>query len=136
MMELTTGKGVGGRGAWRGSYGLAGAFLGVALLVGPAFAEPKPDFEAYARAIYWAEGGEMTSHPYGIMTKYKHTTPREACLNTIRHKYADWVAGGSRGRFIDYLGSKYAPTEGATNDPQGLNKNWIHNVEYYLGRQA
>ena len=86
--------------------------------------------ERLATAIYKAEGGAKTRHPYGILAKYKHTTPRQACINTIVHKYMDWVSAGNPGRFIDYLASRYAPV-GAKNDPNGLNKNWVKNVEYF-----
>ena len=39
-----------------------------------------------ATAIFYAEGGAKTKHPYGILTTYKHTTPRQACINTIKHR--------------------------------------------------
>ena len=95
---------------------------------GSAWAEP--DYNALADAIYKAEGGSKTAHPYGILTKYKHTTPRQACINTCRTKYRAWEAlgrkGGVRG-YLAYLGSKYAPI-GAKNDPTGLNRHWVKNV--------
>ena len=102
------------------------------LLTQIAFASP--DFEKLADAIYKAEGGAKTNHPYGILAKYKTTTPRQACLNTIKHKYKDWINQGAHGDFIEYLGSKYAPV-GAANDPTGLNKNWVKNVKYFLSIQ-
>lgn len=80
-----------------------------------------------ADAIYIAEGGANTSHPYGILKKYKVTTPRQACINTINHGLKNW---DKRGDFIEFLGSRYCPV-GAKNDPTGLNKNWIRNVKYY-----
>lgn len=84
--------------------------------------------ERLADAIYLAEGGAKTRHPYGILTKYKTTTPRQACINTIRHKYRDWVELGSHGDFLAYLQGRYCPI-GAANDPTGLNKNWLSNVK-------
>jgi len=83
-----------------------------------------------ADAIYLAEGGAKTSHPYGILAHYKHTTPRQACINTIIHARKDW---NGQGDFIEFLGSRYCPI-GAKNDPTGLNKNWLKNVRYFLGR--
>jgi hypothetical protein len=80
-----------------------------------------------ATAIYWAEGGAKTNHPYGILTKYKTTSPRQACINTINHALKDW---NGKGDFIVFLGSRYAPI-GADNDPKGLNKNWVRNVRYF-----
>ena len=69
-----------------------------------------------------------TAHPYGIMQKYKNTTPRQACFNTIHHIMRCW---NGKGDFIAYCGSIYAPV-GAGNDPGGLNKNWVKNVKYFL----
>lgn len=83
--------------------------------------------ERLANAIYWAEGGPNTRHPYGILAKYKTTTPRQACINTIRSKHREWVKLGSKGDYIAYLQSRYAPI-GAYNDPTGLNRNWLKNV--------
>jgi len=84
--------------------------------------------EEISQAIYFAEGGAKTRHPYGILAHYKHTTPRQACINTIIHARKDW---NGRGDFIDFLGSRYAPI-GVSNDPTGLNKNWIRNVKRLL----
>ena len=83
-----------------------------------------------ANAIFKAEGGSKTSHPYGILAHYKTTTPRQACLNTIAHARRDW---NGEGDFVSFLGSRYCPV-GAKNDPTGLNKNWIGNVKYFLER--
>jgi len=85
--------------------------------------------ERLANAIFKAEHSK--TWPYGIMHHYKHTTPRQACLNTIRHRIEDW---NGEGDFIAYLGQTYAPL-GAGNDPQGLNKNWIKNVRYFYNVQ-
>jgi hypothetical protein len=83
------------------------------------------DVERLATAIYYAEGGSKASHPYGILAHYEHTTPRQACINTINHALKDW---DGKGDFIEFLGSRYAPI-GAANDPKGLNKNWVKNVK-------
>ncbi len=83
-----------------------------------------------ANAIYYAEGGAKTRHPYGILAHYKHTTPRQACLNTIAHARRDW---NGKGDFIEFLGSRYCPI-GADND-NGTNQFWIKNVKYFLGRK-
>ena len=81
-----------------------------------------------ANAIYKAENSKR--HPYGILAHYKHTTPRQACINTIKHAKRDW---NGKGDFIVFLGSRYCPI-GAKNDPKGLNKNWVKNVKFYLER--
>ena len=98
----------------------------VVLAMGQARANIDPN--RLADAIYKAEGGAKTKHPYGILAKYKHTTPRQACLNTIRHTQKDW---NGKGDFVDFLGDRYCPV-GAKNDPTGLNKNWKTNVRYFL----
>lgn len=59
-----------------------------------------------ANAIYRAEGGGKTKYPYGILKKYKNTTPRQACLNTIQHAKRDWNGTGD---FIEFLSKRYAP---------------------------
>lgn len=88
------------------------------------------DVNALANAIYKAENSK--THPYGIMQTYKHTTPRQACINTIRHALRDW---NGKGEFISFLGARYCPI-GASNDPKGLNKNWIFNVRYFYNKEA
>lgn len=97
------------------------------VLIKPARAELVYTNEQIARAIYYAEGGAKTSHPYGILTHYKTTTPKQACLNTIAHARRDFQGGD----FIAFLGSRYCPV-GASNDPRGLNRNWIRLVKYFL----
>lgn len=92
----------------------------------------KEDVNRIANAIYKAEGGAKTRHPYGILAKYKKTSPRQACINTVQHKYSDWVASGDPRPFITYLASKYAPRH-VSNDPFDLNRNWEKNVRFYMG---
>lgn len=81
-----------------------------------------------ADAIYKAEGGSKTAHPYGILGHW-HQSPRQICLNTIAHARRDW---NGQGDFIAFLGSRYAPTKNCTNDPKNLNKNWVRNVKFFL----
>jgi hypothetical protein len=105
--------------------------LTLILLVGsPAVASETVDVERLATAIWHAEGGQHTSHPYGILAHYKHTTPRQACINTIKHQYKEYVRKGRHGPFIAFLGNVYCPV-GALNDPRGLNANWVKNVTYF-----
>ena len=92
------------------------------------------DFNRLADSIYKAEGGAATRHPYGIMARYKHTTPRQACLNTIRHKFSDWQRNGSQGQFLTYLASKYCPMGGTLDD--GTCKNWEPNVRAIYSKLA
>lgn len=102
----------------------------------PGYASEPINIEKLANSIYLAEGGAKTRHPYGILTKYKHTTPRQACINTIKsalRRYQASITQDGRHDFIEFLGATYCPI-GATNDPNGLNKNWITNVRYYYER--
>lgn len=84
-----------------------------------------------ADAIYTAEGGSHTRHPYGILMHYRHTTPRMACINTIHHQIMNWLNTDQSEPFLAYLARHYAPI-GASNDPNNLNINWIYNVQYWL----
>lgn len=114
------------------------AFLGVVIGImvvcqGCAYSQTIQgiDVDRLANAIYIAEGGSLTNHPYGILAKYKHTTPRQACINTIKHKLRDFnreiITQLDEREFIAYLGQTYCPV-GASNDPGGLNLNWVGNV--------
>ena len=82
-----------------------------------------------ADAIFKAEHSK--SHPYGILAHYKHTSPRQACLNTIAHAKRDW---NGKGDFIEFLQKRYAPI-GVANDPKGLNANWAKNVKFFLRKE-
>jgi len=92
------------------------------------------DIEKLATAIYYAEGGAKTSHPYGILAHYKQTTPRQACINTIKSAIRRYEKTNKRLDFITFLSKTYCPI-GAKNDPQGLNKNWVKNVRYFYYRR-
>lgn len=87
----------------------------------------------WCEAIHKAEGNDN----YGILTKYKHTTPLQACRNTILHYWRDYSSLPSKTRqskrFLEYAENRYAPI-GVSNDPNNLNKHWAHNVQYYLER--
>lgn len=89
------------------------------------------DIKVWASAIYKAENSH--AHPYGIMTHYRHTSPRQACINTVRHQYRIWCKNACNMPFLAFLASKYAPIR-ANNDPTGLNFNWTRNVGYFLQR--
>lgn len=87
-------------------------------------------------AIYKAEGGEKAVKPFGILSipcdGYDHC--RRICVNTVRNNIKRYYDYGHKDfdSYIEFLGSRYAPTKNASNDPQGLNKNWISNVNYFL----
>ena len=74
--------------------------------------------ERLANAIYRAENSK--TFPYGIMHHYKHTTPRQACLNSIKSAERRY----KRGDFIVFLGQTYSPP--------AINPNWVRLVKYFL----
>lgn len=92
------------------------------------------DTERLATAIWHAEGGNKTKHPYGILAKYKTTTPRQACINTIKSGLRRYASYKGKDDFITFLGRTYCPV-GASNDPTGLNVNWVKNVKYFYNKQ-
>lgn len=89
--------------------------------------------EKLADSIYKAEGGAKTRHSYGILKRYKTTTPRQACINTIKsglRRYKDYKG---KDDYITFLSRTYCPI-GAKNDPTGLNVNWVKNVKYFYNK--
>ena len=94
------------------------------------------DSEEIANAIYRAEGGSKTEHPYGILSvkcKGKEEC-RKICLNTIENTFTRWQAEGSSVDFLSYLANRYCPTIGPklTKSERKLNKFWLKNVKFYL----
>lgn len=83
--------------------------------------------EALASAIGRAENSK--AHPYGIMQKYEHTSPRQACVNTIKHALKDF---DGKGDFISFLQQRYAPIN-CEND-NGTNRFWASNVRYFYNQ--
>lgn len=86
--------------------------------------------EKICQAIYRAEGGAKTKHPYGVLSVRVSGVEeaRKVCLTTIKNNYIRWQNAGSKGEFLVFLANVYAPTKNATNDPTGLNNNWLKNV--------
>lgn len=84
--------------------------------------------ERLADSIFLAEGGHKTRHPYGILTKYKTTTPRQACKNTIVNQAKRHAEHNCGKDFLTCLRDRYCPLN-AKNDPTGLNVNWLRNVK-------
>ncbi len=109
--------------------------LSLLLLAGcrqePVWAEVEYTNEQIANAIYKAEGGVKTKHPYGILAKYKTTSPRQACLNTIRNQKVRHAKHNCGKEFLVCLRDRYCPLK-ANNDPTGLNANWLRNVRRFL----
>lgn len=94
------------------------------------------DINRLADSIYLAEGGSHTRHPYGILKKYKTTTPRQACINTIKSALRRYEKSDKSVEFISFLGKTYCPTTGnhLTSDEKKLNVFWVKNVSYFYYR--
>lgn len=80
-----------------------------------------------ATAIYHAENSR--TWPYGIKHHYRHTSARQACVNTIVHRYRLW---DKQGDFISYLQKSYCPINSDTDD--GTCQYWTKNVKYNLNK--
>lgn len=87
------------------------------------------DTHLLADAIKVAEGSK--NHPYGILRSYcKPNDPdgqcRKGCIQTIE-KWKKKLTYNTNEEFIAKFGAIYCPI-GASNDPNGLNRNWVKNV--------
>lgn len=94
--------------------------------------------EQIVNAIYKAEGGAKAQYLYGIVSvSYEdEAEARRICFNTVRNQRDRHAQHGDCGyKFLECLQRRYCPV-GAKNDPNGLNKNWIHNVRYFLNKEA
>jgi len=50
---------------------------------------------------------------------------------TIVKNRKRWIDSGKKLDFVTFLGNRYCPV-GASNDPTGLNRNWINNVKHWM----
>jgi len=95
--------------------------------------------EQIVNAIYKAEGGNRAEYPYGIrsVTCEGELECRKICFNTVKNNRIRYAEYGrhSYSDFIEFLASRYAPLN-AGNDPKGLNKNWIKNVNFFLKKDG
>ena len=94
--------------------------------------ECRAELAPIVAAIRYAENGGK-GREYGILhPRVKPTYRSQAgwCAATVQKNWDRWVAAGSKGDFIDFLGNRYCPV-GADNDPTGLNKHWKKNVRHF-----
>lgn len=86
-----------------------------------------------ANAIFKAEGGYKAKYLYGIVSvPYKDEAgARRICLNTIRNQYKRHARHNCGKDYLQCLADRYCPIN-ASNDPSGLNKNWLRNVCWFL----
>lgn len=104
----------------------------------PAEAREHSDDEI-CDAIYLAEGDKKAKVPFGILSVNceGYDACRQVCLNTVRNnrrRYADY-GYKEYDEFLAFLASRYAPTQGADNDPMNLNRHWLKNVRYFLEKE-
>ena len=102
-------------------------------MLAAAKTSPDTDFiNSVVDAIYLAEGGDKTNHPYGVISvKVKNKEEaRRVCYNSVVHRLNDWRSEGSNGDFIVYLGSFYCPPSA-----HNLNKYWVKNVKFFLNKK-
>ena len=87
----------------------------------------------YVDAIYHAEGGEKTNHPFGILSVScnGYDECRKICYNTVRNNVKRFDNQEVFDNYLEFLASRYAPI-GVANDPTNLNQNWIKNVRWFL----
>lgn len=52
---------------------------------------------------------------------------------TIVKNRVRWEKAGKKEDYITFLGRRYCPV-GAENDPSGLNRNWIRNVNHWVNK--
>lgn len=81
-----------------------------------------------ANAIYKAENSK--THPYGIKSELCLTEAscRKICLNSIHNARKRWIAAGSKGDFIAFMGQRYSPPS--------INPNWVRLVKYFLAKEV
>lgn len=104
------------------------------LSVSEANASPAdPSDEEIVNAIYWAEGGPKTNHPYGVLSVKCDSSEecRRICRNTVRNNRKRFSNQTLFTDYLEFLSSRYAPI-GAGNDPTNLNKNWLKNVRWFI----
>lgn len=90
------------------------------------------DLAPMVAAIRHAERGGR-GREYGVLNARAEVSYRAQagwCAATVQKNYDRWMADGANGDFVSFLGQRYAPI-GASNDPNGLNRNWVPNVSHY-----
>lgn len=119
------------------SFALCLLFLGMLMGLSMLFSVPvraEISVNKIVDAIYLAEGGEKAKKPYGILSVPcdSEASCRRIAENTVRNNFRRWLDAGAEGDYLEFLARRYAPI-GASNDPRGLNQNWLSNVRYFMG---
>ena len=80
------------------------------------------------QAVKNAEGNLLRAVQCSLPTVQTLDKAEEVTCRSAVHAAFDFLrAQGLMGAFIEAWGAKWAPI-GATNDPHGLNANWVKNV--------
>lgn len=106
------------------------AIIIILLTIGTARADNKLVIsdDKLCEAIHKAEGNDN----YGILAHYKHTSYKQACLNTIRHARRNYIKSNSKEDFVVFLSKTYCPI--GCNTDNGTNRFWVKNVKYFLAK--
>lgn len=93
--------------------------------------------DEFCDAVYLTEGGAKTHHPYGVLSVSCNGEAecRQICLTSYRNNQKRFKAQDKYTDFVEFFASRWAPLN-AENDPQGLNRNWIKNFRFFLGKGA
>lgn len=124
--------------AWPIIWIVLGVLLFSSLLLNKAHAREHTNTEI-VDAIFHAEGGVKAKYKYGIRS-VKYADEKEArkiCFNTVRNNRKRFADYGHKkySTFIEFLGSRYCPTEGKlTQAEKRLNGNWVRNVNFFLAK--
>lgn len=79
----------------------------------------------------WLLSAPIKGETYAERKEYA----KKICLNTVRNQKRRWESGGRVGAYLESLAKRYAPV-GAENDPDGLNRHWLHNVRFFLAQKG
>jgi hypothetical protein len=107
-------------------------FLLLALCVHASAALPEIEANRYVDAIYRAEGGTKTRHPYGVLSVKVASAEeaRQVCFRTVQNNHSRWLRAHSKSPFVDFLADRYCPPSA---DFAG-NARWKKNVRYFLSK--
>lgn len=98
-----------------------------------AFAVETEKADRFCDAVYWAEGGAETKRPYGVLSVpcKGAVACRQICINSYHNNVKRYNKQHQYTDFVEFFSARWCPMN-ATNDPEGLNKNWGKNVRYLL----
>jgi len=88
------------------------------------------------QAVVRAEGDIVKAVQCSIPSVQTRDKALDVLCRSCVHALRDFVQSrGEQSAFIQFWGARWAPV-GATNDPQALNANWVHNVSQLSGART